>query len=348
MRPDSHQQSEASRQARDASQGHSRPTWERIALHQIEDLSDAVLGAGLEATQVSRGKLGGSLAFAEIDKVVFSSGHIGGRVELKGPLSLDCVTLGVGLQLPPGAMHWMSDVTKGNVGVFLPGDEHDSLYTPGSLYTTATLDMDTLEELAAARGLVLDRKTLGTSGMHDRIVPPDALEWIEKTLIRVHAGNELTSTEGARLATAILDVMINHCARAPRRTGPRPNPQGYFRTVARAREYIEHALHENISVDDIARAACTSRRSLYRAFGSVLDMSPDLYVRQLRLHRIRRDLSMAGNEPLTVAEVSSRWNMNELGRMAGYYRDLFGELPSETARRHLLAPRVPGKSARFA
>src|SRR5262245_43807036 len=63
--------------------------WSRRVASRVEDLSDAVLGAGLEVTQMSRGALSGSLAFAERAGILYSSGRIDGRVALVGPLSQD-------------------------------------------------------------------------------------------------------------------------------------------------------------------------------------------------------------------------------------------------------------------
>ena len=64
-----------------------RGAWTRVSISGIEDLADAVYGAGLAATQMSRAPLHGSLAFAERDSVLYSSGSIDGRVALRGPLS---------------------------------------------------------------------------------------------------------------------------------------------------------------------------------------------------------------------------------------------------------------------
>jgi hypothetical protein len=120
--------------------------WTRIPISGVEDLSDAVLGAGLEVTQMSRAPVTGSLAFATFHGITCTSGYIGGRVALIGPLSAKMVTLGVGLVIAPGTRHWLNEVTTGAVGVFLPGDEHDALYPPGSMYAVVTLAAERLEE----------------------------------------------------------------------------------------------------------------------------------------------------------------------------------------------------------
>jgi hypothetical protein len=83
--------------------------WTRISIARIEDLSDAVFGAGLTAMQMCRGPIKGSLAFAEHDGVVYTSGYIGGRVALAGPLSESMITFGLGLYVAPGTRHWLNE-----------------------------------------------------------------------------------------------------------------------------------------------------------------------------------------------------------------------------------------------
>lgn len=62
-------------------------SWTNLPIRRIEDLRDAVLGAGLEVTQMSTALLSGDLAFAGDDDVLYSSGLLNGQVALRGPLS---------------------------------------------------------------------------------------------------------------------------------------------------------------------------------------------------------------------------------------------------------------------
>jgi len=84
----------------------------------------------------------------------------------------------------------------------------------------------------------------------------------------------------------------------------------------------------------IASAAATSHRTLHRAFHVVLDETPYSYVLKLRLHRIRHELVTDAEAACTITRVAHRWNIADMGRFAGWYRDLFGELPSQTLMRH--------------
>jgi AraC-like DNA-binding protein len=314
--------------------------WTRVPISRIEDLRDAVYGAGLEAMQMSRAPVTGSLAFAEHGGVVYSTGHIGGRVALTGPLSESMVTLGLGLELAPGTRHWLNEVATGDCGVFLPGDDHDAFYMPGSLYATATLSAERLEEIAARIGLVLDAPTLGGTGIHTRRVSESALAGIRARFEHVHAGQPGAASGVEVLGRGLLDAIIAHVGRLPRPQIGRINPQGHARIVARARAYILENLEHPLSIDAIAAAAYSSRRTLHRAFNYVLDETPQSYIRKLRLHRIRRDLASDAEFLCTITIVANQWGISELGRFFGWYRDLFGELPSATLAQHRPVLRV--------
>lgn len=305
--------------------------WQQLSVTRIEDFHDAVKGAGLDAVQLSRGQMKGSLAFASQGGVQFTTGQIGGRVRLSGPLSETMITLGIGIDLAPGTRHWMREVETGNIGVFMAGDAHDAVYTPGTLYAVASLSPDLLEERAADMGCVLDARQLGRTGVCDRRAGGAVTRQLGYAFRRVHRG--APSPEG--LGQALLNAMIGVLAREPRAIPPHNDRAGHGRIVTRGLEYIRENLEEPLYISAIARAACTSQATLYRAFHCVLDETPQSYVRKLRLNRIRHDIASDAEARCTIATIANRWGVTELGRLAGWYRDAFGELPSETRARHL-------------
>jgi AraC-like DNA-binding protein len=321
--------------------GHPAKAWSRVPISGIEDLSDAVRGAGLEATQMSAGRLSGGLAFSDADGMLCSSGLIEGRVSLFGPLSKDWVTVGVGLKIGGGTRHWLNEIETGCVGVFLPGDEHDAIYTPGSLYAAVTLSADKLEQEAAQQELVLDRHNLGGSGIHARSMAPEILVELQRAFESVHGSPDGLGYAG--LTKHLLAALIAHLARPPRRENQGRHPDLHGKIVERARTYIHDHLSEPISIDALATAAYASRRTLFRAFTDILDDTPQNYVRRLRLHRIRHDLASDAEKACTIALIANQWGIGDLGRMSGWYRELFGERPRDT----LAGVRMgPGKLAR--
>jgi AraC-like DNA-binding protein len=316
--------------------GLQSPGWTRIPIASVEDLTDVVLGAGLEATQMSRVPVTGSLAFAAFDDgLTCSSGSIGGRVTLTGPLSASLVTLGAGLVFVPGTRHWLNEVTSGVVGVFLPGDEHDAFYPSGCMYAAVTLAAERLEQMAARHDLVLDAKSLGGTRIDaNRKLPVPDLSRLQMWFERIHAGQLADAANARMVGMQFLDSMILHFARPPHFHPGGTDPRGLARIVARARAFIHANLDQPLSIEKIADAAATSHRTLNRAFHVVLDETPYSYVQKLRLNRIRHELVTDAEAACTLTMVAHRWNIPEMGRFAAWYRDLFGELPSQTLLRH--------------
>ncbi|QEP30388.1 helix-turn-helix transcriptional regulator [Pukyongiella litopenaei] len=301
--------------------------WTVLPTRHIEALRDAVVGAGLDAVQMSKGTLGGSLAFTEHRGAAFTSGLMGGRVSLSGPLSSDLITFGLGLRVAAGTWHWQREISKGCVGIFHPGDEHDSLYTPGSFYVTASLDLETLTGMASRLELVVDRSTLGGTGFHDRLI---AARWIDGIAARMHRVHDGSVSVDETLCDQILHAVLTAYTRAPRPVGGRSGAERHARIFAIARDYIHAHLAEPLAIDDIAREAGTTPRTLNRAFLSVVEDTPYNFIQMLRLNLVRRELLSGSVSPQPIYAMANRWGLREAGRFSGLYRDLFDELPSET------------------
>lgn len=298
--------------------------WRRRPITWIEDLSDGVLGTGLNAVQMSRASVKGSLAFLVHDGILFSSGLLDGKVSLTGPLSVRDFTIGVLLSLKGASRQWLREVETGTVGVFCPGDEHDAIYAGRSLYLTATLTEERLLSAAEQTGIILDPRTLRATGIHPRPMSAAFLDFLRRHVLAAHRGR---APEPAR---DLLGAFVAHLGRPPRVIPGLPTNRGYERIVSRARTWIHAHLEHSITIDEIAAAAFSSRRTLHRAFAVVLEESPQDYTLRLRLHRIRADLASEAEAARTIAIISNRWGIGELGRMSGRYRAMFGELPSET------------------
>lgn len=105
-----------------------------------------------------------------------------------------------------------------------------------------------------------------------------------------------------------------------------------LRTFRRAREFIHERLADGISISELCRDIGVSRRSLEGAFQSAIGMSPGNFIRLLQLNHIRRDL-VSGPSDAAIGAIAARRGVWHLSRFSQAYRELFGELPSQTRRR---------------
>ncbi len=110
--------------------------------------------------------------------------------------------------------------------------------------------------------------------------------------------------------------------------------------------YCEHRVHRHIvscvrdltlshqfdalTIGELCTMLHVSRRTLNHAFKQVLGVSPVVYMRNVRLHKVRAELLASPHEIMSIANVASRWGFWHMSLFARYYRELFGECPSET------------------
>lgn len=103
------------------------------------------------------------------------------------------------------------------------------------------------------------------------------------------------------------------------------------RHLRRAEEFIEAHLDQPLTVEEIARAAGCTTRSLQNAFRKFRDTTPLRFLRDARLTRVHQDL-LAGNPDASVTDVATRWGFTHLGRFSQVYKERFGESPQTTLR----------------
>ena len=98
-------------------------------------------------------------------------------------------------------------------------------------------------------------------------------------------------------------------------------------------DFLDEHGGDYLSVQQLATAAGVSERTLRDAFRHYFGVAPVEYLNRRTLHQVRKALQVADPSKKTVTEIAAEFGVWQLGRFAGDYRFLFGELPSETLRR---------------
>jgi AraC family transcriptional regulator, ethanolamine operon transcriptional activator len=131
----------------------------------------------------------------------------------------------------------------------------------------------------------------------------------------------------SRILNSLVAILMSRPDAAPRL--PPPSTRAYV--VDQAIQFMESKLAGLISIADVCAAVRVCPRTLGYSFEEVLGISPSRYLMSIRLSRVRRDLLSLGNE-LSVQSIAAHWGFWHMGRFARYYRDTFGERPSDTIR----------------
>lgn len=101
--------------------------------------------------------------------------------------------------------------------------------------------------------------------------------------------------------------------------------------VRRSRELMEE-VGGAMSVLELCGRLRVSRRTLQASFQSETGVGPLEYLRNLRLNAVRRRLNQTTAQALSVGDVAAEMGFFHLSHFARHYRELFGELPSDTLR----------------
>jgi AraC-like DNA-binding protein len=93
---------------------------------------------------------------------------------------------------------------------------------------------------------------------------------------------------------------------------------------------VERDPAEILDLESMSKATGLSPRTLQRTFQAEYGLCPQEWLRVERLNEVREDLLQNGN---SVTHTATRWGFFHLSRFSQYYRELFGERPSETLAR---------------
>lgn len=101
--------------------------------------------------------------------------------------------------------------------------------------------------------------------------------------------------------------------------------------LAQAIELVEKHLHVNsYSVEQLSRDLCMERTGLYRKLVTILDQSPSLFIRNIRLQRAAQ-LLIEGH--LSVTEIAERTGFSSSSYLSKCFQEIYGCRPSEYAEK---------------
>ncbi len=241
-------------------------------------------------------------------------------------------------------VHWL---TSGSIVLDTLGDPvpvplmRPSVSPEGEEFVFEAVDFDA-RLVHVSRGLVHDVAGERNGGVvhalqQDVRRPPDAaalLRWRDAMAgaTAVLAGRDAAPLAWHRATRAVAAAFLELW---PPQGDP-AHPALLYPRNARLRtavEYVHAHIAEPVTVGQIAEACGLSIRSTQESFQRVLGVSPMRYVQDLRMQRVRADLTDTDPASSDVATVARRWGFFHVGRFSGAYRERFGEYPKETLRR---------------
>jgi AraC family ethanolamine operon transcriptional activator len=218
---------------------------------------------------------------------------------------------------------------------FDPEREADLVFPGGCLYCAVYIRPDIFEACTQTLDrLDLDAKFLASNYVH----MPESFPCLRVYLERLY---ELLIQQSPLLKKpdfqqiALEDFLLLFIMALPAQRKQKVAAKFFRRSrlVRQADEYMRSHLDQPLTLTDLCAALGTSSRALCYGFQEIFGMSPMAYLKSLRLQGVFRVLKAAQSSPETVTEVATQFGFYHLGFFSRDYKQMFGELPSETLKR---------------
>lgn len=300
-------------------------------VYSIDDAKDMMSGWRLELLQMSPGKIRYSLSAVQFGSIqVFRERT--DKALLKRGLSWSG-SLVFSLPINAQGTGWLSGhEVNPEVSLLVDGRMLPEILTPQSLELIyVAVDSQRLAAFAAQRGHaglidhILDNPSLAL--WHDRDID---LGRLFTSLFDNQAVLAFGKANHAGLELFVLEKLLSALTLA--RKIEAVSDTGNKRLTDRARLMLMKNCAEQQTISQVASHLGVSRRYLQTCFNRSVGLPAKEFVRAERLNRVRSALCQARREDrvVSIGDVATLWGFWHLSRFAGDYRDMFGELPSET------------------
>jgi len=170
-----------------------------------------------------------------------------------------------------------------------------------------------------------------------RLTPQLAAQLRQATLAYLAAATRSRATPGApsplpEMANFLVQLMARALvsARPPRHVKAGINRPRQL--IRKAEDYVAHLTDRPLRIGQLCREIGVCERTLRNAFYKVTDTSPLAYLKTQQLNRVYRVLRDADPDEVLIKQVALANGFIHLGQFCKDYKQLFGELPSETLR----------------
>lgn len=104
----------------------------------------------------------------------------------------------------------------------------------------------------------------------------------------------------------------------------------------KAKTFIIDNIDERLTIKNLVKEIGVTERTLERAFQERLNITPQSMIKSVKLNKVKKELTSVSFKKSIISDVANQWGFWHMGKFAKDYRQLFGELPSETVKFNLM------------
>jgi AraC family ethanolamine operon transcriptional activator len=302
-------------------------------------LAHVVTGAEFEHRRLPGGGSSIDLMQCCLPHSVINRGIYSPAVLVKGTFAPNAITIGTMLRQHERTILNGSHVRMGTVQFYAEKSEMCYRAWPDAIWLAFVVQRDRLLEFCVDH--VDEVPELPSTGIVT--LEPSAKEGVGQLLDRLRdldrSLRPLSSLQNAaRLGESVENDLLariaNLISRKPvvRKANNRRRSRQCGEILRDAMKLVECDPVELLDLRSMSKATGLSPRTLQRTFQVEYGLCPQEWLRVERLNRVREDLlNLQKSDSITQA--ATRWGFFHLGRFSQYYREMFGERPSETLAR---------------
>jgi AraC-like DNA-binding protein len=298
-----------------------------------DDLREATRGSDVGIVQLKPGKLQGSIKHFEIDNLGISMARFSSAIRGRGPLHQERVVLGIILDCAGPGTLWWKDLRPGDICVFPALQETDVILGGSAAYLLVSIGLPELASMLGGEEHLADPAFWNAKRVCniDSRISAAMLQRLMGTISSIEHRSAAPSDQAVDfLRRSIMEPFVVGVSSALPPTSARSYTGA--RLVSETEDYLDAADGRAVHISELCSALRISRRSLHRAFADTLGIGPVTYLRCKRLSAIQSVLRRSDPATTSIGKLAFEYGFSDSGRFAAYYRDYFGETPSETFR----------------
>jgi AraC family transcriptional regulator, ethanolamine operon transcriptional activator len=297
--------------------------------------ASGVLDWSVTYDQISSGKYKGWLMDAHIQNIQLFHEIFNQSLYQHGTCKDEKVAFGIAMKSEGQGSFWGNKLYQRDVAVLTGGEDIDFKTSHGLDMITMVLDRAELLEYADILGYQNVANKINARVLR----APQASEPLAITLSSlsqiISTSPDILHHENIQnsIKEAIFSSLLYFINAVDQEDTKYPaNAYVKYKKVAeKAIAYMMANADRPVCMLELCRETAVSQRTLQYCFETVFNSNPINQLRIMRLNGLRRTLKMGGSE-VSVQSAAETWGFWHLSRMAKEYKELFGELPSETLK----------------
>lgn len=317
---------------------HGQIVFIRQVFNDLEELNAAAKKWSLSFTQLDSGKLEGEVMILDSKQVQLGTVSFNRQFEQGGETPEGYRTFAIPADSKQ-FFKWRNYEIKGNYLMLFPADGViDAMNYPGFRVFTISLNISLIQSIIESNenyysSLVpKNAEVLELSG-HDMKILRQSVSYLfrkaeqnPKAIERV-AFNRLMMVDIPSILLRSLQTPLPK----PKTKKTRMRDISFKKAIA----FLNSCTNDFPDVYQLCLIAGSSQRTLEYAFKEEYGVTPQNYIKRLRLNRLNKALKLAHPKITSVNEIANHHGFWHLGQLSADYKKLFHELPSETLKRSL-------------